>query len=257
MLAALLALAAVASAAMTRSVPADEGDAGGIREGTPGVQDHGVPREELVREGRRLFEDSCASCHGPDARGVPGRAPNLRGVGEASADFYLRTGRMPLPAPDDQPQRGESPFTERQIDALIAFVGTFGGPPVPEVHAERGDVAQGLKLFGESCMGCHQVVGQGGVTTGAWVPDLQESDPVDVAEAVGVGPYVMPKFDFTEEEVQSLARYVRYTQDPEDRGGWGIGHIGPVPEGMVTWFLGIAALLLVIRLIGERTTDEI
>jgi ubiquinol-cytochrome c reductase cytochrome c subunit len=48
---------------------------------------------------------------------------------------------------------------------------------------------------------------------------------------------------------------VNYTRDPEDRGGWGIGHIGPIPEGMVAWLLAGGALLLAIRLIGERTTD--
>ena len=42
------------------------------------------------------------------------------------------------------------------------------------------------------------------------------------------------------------------TVHPDDRGGWGIGHIGPIPEGMVAWFLAIASLLLVARLIGER-----
>ena len=41
----------------------------------------------------------------------------------------------------------------------------------------------------------------------------------------------------------------------QDDGGWGIGHLGPIPEGMVTWLLGLAALVLAIRLIGERTTE--
>ena len=236
---------------------ADEPDAGGERYGTPGIQDYGVPRSTLEREGERLFRLSCASCHGPDARGLPGRAPNLRGVGELSADFYLRTGRMPLDEPEDQPRRSESPFTERQIDALIAYVGSFGGPPVPVVDAAKGDLADGLRLFADRCMGCHQIAGQGGITTRAWVPDLQKSEPIDVAQAVEMGPYVMPRFVLSDDQVASLARYVQYTQDPEDRGGWGIGHIGPIPEGMVTWLLAMVMLLFVIRIIGERTTDEI
>jgi ubiquinol-cytochrome c reductase cytochrome c subunit len=51
--------------------------------------------------------------------------------------------------------------------------------------------------------------------------------------------------------VDSIARYVQTTQHPDDAGGWGIGHIGPVPEGMVAWLLAGAALLIVARLIGE------
>jgi len=51
---------------------------------------------DLVQRGRELFLDGCASCHGMDARGIPQTAPDLHGAGAASADFYLRTGRMPL-----------------------------------------------------------------------------------------------------------------------------------------------------------------
>lgn len=239
------------------SAPA-QSDAGGARDGTPGVQiPAGATESQLRDEGRRLFQDGCSSCHGMDARGIRGRAPSLRGVGEAAADFYLRTGRMPLDDPQDQPKRSESPYSERQIDSLILYVGSFGGPKVPHVDAARGSLSDGFKLFGDYCMGCHQVVAQGGITTSGWVPDLQQSEPVDVAEAVGVGPYVMPDFtgEFDQHELDSLARYVDYTKDPVDVGGWGIGHIGPIPEGMVAWLLAGACLLLVIRLIGERTTE--
>jgi ubiquinol-cytochrome c reductase cytochrome c subunit len=48
---------------------------------------------------------------------------------------------------------------------------------------------------------------------------------------------------------------VLYTRAPDDAGGWGIGHIGPVPEGMVAWLMAGAALVLVCRLIGERTVS--
>jgi ubiquinol-cytochrome c reductase cytochrome c subunit len=74
----------------------------------------------------------------------------------------------------------------------------------------------------------------------------------------------MPRFSeakITPAEVNSIARYVELTQEPEDAGGFGIGHIGPVPEGLVAWLAALAALLLVSRLIGEglgggRTDEE-
>lgn len=215
-----------------------------------------TPPSQLEVEGEALFQDGCANCHGEDARGREGRGPSLRGVGEAAADFYLRTGRMPLDDPEDQPRRSESPYDEREIDALIAFVGSFGGPAIPEVSAESGDLAEGQELFSEYCMGCHQVVGQGGVMPRGIAPDLQSSEPIDVAEAVAIGPYVMPRFpQLDQEQVDSLARYVEWTEDPEDEGGWGIGHLGPIPEGMITWLLAAFTLVLVIRAIGERTTE--
>ena len=55
--------------------------------------------------------------------------------------------------------------------------------------------------------------------------------------------------------MNSLARYIRSTQHPDDLGGWGIGRIGPIPEGMVAWLLAAAALLLIARLLGERGSE--
>lgn len=216
----------------------------------------GADRAALVPAGRRLFEDACSSCHGRDARGIAGRAPSLRGVGELAADFYLRTNRMPLDDPQDQPSRHpSSALSTQRKRALVAYVGSFGGPRIPDVDPARGSLSLGRELFTERCAGCHQVVARGGQVTGAQVPDLQGSAPIDIAEAVDIGPYVMSRFgSLSDREVDSIARYVGYTKDTEDRGGWGIGHIGPIPEGMVTWLLGAVALLLTIRIIGERTT---
>ena len=38
-------------------------------------------QQNLVAQGKALYEDGCSSCHGLDARGITGRAPSLRGVG--------------------------------------------------------------------------------------------------------------------------------------------------------------------------------
>jgi ubiquinol-cytochrome c reductase cytochrome c subunit len=64
----------------------------------------------------------------------------------------------------------------------------------------------------------------------------------------------MPRFSerqISPRELDSLVRYVLYARDPDDRGGWGLGHLGPVPEGIVVWLFAGAALLVVARLIGE------
>ncbi|MCW2968014.1 MAG: c-type cytochrome [Solirubrobacteraceae bacterium] len=209
----------------------------------------------LAAQGHTLFRESCASCHGPDAQGRPNIAPSLRGVGALAADFYLRTGRMPLTDPHVQPRRTHQLLSDAKVRALVAYVGSLGGPPIPVVHPERGNLSQGMQLFTENCMGCHQALGRGGIVTQAYVPDLLSSNPTDVAEAVRIGPWVMPSFagQFSDHQLDSLARYVAYTHHPDDVGGWGIGHIGPIPEGMVAWLLAAAALVLTARLLGERT----
>jgi ubiquinol-cytochrome c reductase cytochrome c subunit len=214
----------------------------------------------LEAEGRQLFEEGCSSCHGFDGSGVAGQGPSLLGAGEASADFYLHTGRMPLDQVGEEPLRGEPRYSDRQIRALDAFVGSLGqGATIPVVRPERGSLGDGMQLFGESCSGCHGIGGKGGVAIGGYAPPLGEATPTQVGEAIRVGPYVMPRFSeaqLDQADLDSIARYVQLTQDPDDAGGFGIGHIGPVPEGLVAWLAALAALLLVARLIGERGGKE-
>jgi ubiquinol-cytochrome c reductase cytochrome c subunit len=210
----------------------------------------------LVAEGRGLFVSSCSACHGLNAEGLEGRAPNLHGVGELAADFYLETGRMPLSYPQQQPFRTKPAFPPRQIDALIAYVGSLGGPPIPTVQPQLGSASRGQELFALNCAGCHQIQARGGIVTGAVVPRLDAATPAQIGEAIRIGPYVMPRFssgEISDAEVNDIARYIQTTKHPANAGGWGIYRLGPIPEGMVTWLLGLAALILVIRLIGERT----
>ena len=210
---------------------------------------------QLLARGRVLFAQGCASCHGEDLRGRPEMGPSLRGAGAAAADFYLSTGRMPLADPTDAPTRTQPAYPRTDIEALVAFIGSFGGPGIPRVDPERGALATGMEKFTEHCAGCHQIVGRGGIVTGAAVPALDDTTPTQLAEAVRVGPYLMPKFSarqLDQRTLDAIARYVQSIRHPPDRGGWGIGNLGPVPEGMVTWFLAMAVLLGVARLIGER-----
>jgi ubiquinol-cytochrome c reductase cytochrome c subunit len=209
-----------------------------------------------LQRGAALYKDACSSCHGEHLEGVRGRGPKLRGVGARSADFYLSTGRMPLDAPGDEPVRTPPSYGRAGRAALVAYIGSFGGPGVPVPRG--GSLAEGRELFSDACAGCHQIAGRGGIVPPQGVaPPLQEASPREIAEAVRIGPYTMPRFarsQFDEREVASLVRYVRSTRNPPDRGGWGIGNLGPVPEGMVAWLIAGVALVAVIRVLGERTT---
>jgi ubiquinol-cytochrome c reductase cytochrome c subunit len=210
-----------------------------------------------AERGRALYATTCAICHGEDLRGVRGRGPSLIGAGAAAVDFYVSTGRMPIADPTDEPLRAEAQYPRRDIDALVAYVGSFGGPAIPRADPAAGDVARGKESFTENCAGCHQVVARGGIVTGALVPPLTGVPPRQLAEAMRIGPYLMPVFDekhIPQAELDDIAAYLRYAADPDDRGGWGIGNIGPVPEGLVTWLLAGAVLLGVVRILGERAS---
>ena len=224
-----------------------------------------LPLREL---GSQLYAGNCSACHGIDGsgqrvprrttEGIKGQGPSLRGVGARSVDFYLRTGYMPISEPDEQPTRRRPLFNEREIRAMVDYVSSLPppGPPIPEPHPEEGNLAEGYELFTEHCAGCHQLAAQGGVATGARVPPLEDSSPVQIAQSVRIGPYLMPKFpesQISDEELNSIIAYAELmAKRPPDAGGWGIGNLGPVPEGIVTWFLAAVVLVLVCVLIGKR-----
>jgi quinol---cytochrome-c reductase cytochrome c subunit len=229
----------------------------------------------LAARGKTLYGQYCISCHGANGRGVlssaPGRsgagplrtqeeqkglAPPLVGVGALAADFYLRTGYMPLPHVGLQPRRARVVLSNGQIDALVAYVASLApGPAIPKPHPKRGNLSEGMQLFTDHCAGCHQVVAEGGYVTGAVPPPLEDASSVQIAEAVRIGPYVMPKFTrkaISDSQLDSIVAYVQYAKHPQDSGGWALGHLGPVPEGLVTWFIAAAALLAVCVVIGKR-----
>ena len=214
----------------------------------------------LIDEGRSLFENGCSSCHGTLLEGRTGMGPALSGVGAGPVDLYLSTGRMPLQNPRDEPERTRPAYNRGQINALVAFItATGGGPPAPAADPPAGDLAIGFHQFTEHCAGCHQIVARGGLTLGAFVPSLQSATAQQIAEAVRMGPYLMPHFDshqIDQHDLDSIARYVDWTRHPDDAGGWGIGNIGPIPEGMAAWFIAVLAMLIVARLIGERAEGE-
>jgi ubiquinol-cytochrome c reductase cytochrome c subunit len=213
----------------------------------------------LAAAGHTLFLESCASCHGLQAQGIPGRAPSLHGVGALAADFYLETGRMPLATPRQQPVRTRPAFPQSQIHALIAYVASFGGPAIPTVNPSSGSLSQGQQLFALDCAGCHTIQARGGVVTGALVPALTPSTPREIGEAIRIGPYAMPPFgpgQLSDAQIDSIARYVQTTNHPDDPGGWDIGRIGPITEGMAAWLLAVVALLIIARLLGERTPPQ-
>ncbi len=230
--------------------------------------DSGPPRQGVVHigDGESLYQANCASCHGPAGQGVrnttrgagdvPGQGPSLRGVGAQAADFYLRTGYMPLEDPGQQPSRSRVLFDDTEIRAMVRYIASLGkGPGIPTPHPERGSVAVGQKLFLDHCAGCHQIVGAGGYVTGARVPPLEEATDRQIAEAVRIGPYLMPHFSksqIDDGQLDSLIAYVNYAKHPDDAGGWSIAHLGPWPEGLVTWFIAVASLVGLCVIIGKR-----
>ena len=224
------------------------------------------PSQPTLALGSQLYAGNCASCHGisgagitqprPGAGGIPGAGPSLHGVGARAADFYLRTGYMPLSSIRDQPGKDRVLFSETEIRALTAYVASLGsGPGIPHPDPARGSLSAGQSMFTSHCAGCHQIEGRGGFVTGAMVPPLQNVPATQIAEAVRIGPYLMPRFSrrqISDADLNSIVAYVLSTNHPDNRGGWGIGNLGPIPEGLVVWLIGVPLIVISTRLVGRR-----
>jgi ubiquinol-cytochrome c reductase cytochrome c subunit len=212
-----------------------------------------APAAQEQVDGAELYAAQCASCHGADGKGVEDRGPALTNEGAAAVDFVLRTGRMPMAHPHMEAQRGPTRFSEEQIVALVAHVAAFGeGPAIPEVDTAEGDLAHGARLFQLNCAACHVASGAGAaIGGGRRAPDLMESTPTEIGEAIRIGPGAMPVFgSFSDQDINDVAAYIedlqrRETTAPDDFGG-----VGPVAEGLAAWLLALLPLIALTRWIG-------
>ncbi len=219
-----------------------------------------------VAAGAALFQQSCASCHGAQGQGLTNadgtqRGPNIQNMGAAAADFVLRTGRMPLANPGQAMVRSKPAFTDQQIRQLVAYVASLGqGPAIPSVDTNGADLSRGKALFTANCAACHAPTGAGDAVGGGFeAPGLGQAEPLDVAEAMRIGPPPMPVFGpdaFSQKDVNDIAAYVEYLRNAPSPGGLGIGEIGPVPEGFVAFVCGLTAVLLITRFVGRRGRTE-
>ena len=211
------------------------------------------PDDASLERGAELFATQCSSCHGLDGRGVAGNGPSLEHEGEASTDFVLRTGRMPLAAPDLQARRGPVRYSEEEIVALVAYVGSIGdGPDIPVVDTAGADVARGGELYRLNCSACHVASGAGAPIGGGQIaPNLTGASPTEVGEAILVGPGSMPVFAFSPSEIDDVAAYIEVLDRENTTGADKFGGAGPAAEGLAAWILALIPLVFLTRWIGR------
>lgn len=213
-----------------------------------------------VTAGEKLFQANCATCHGPSAAGTES-APSLIGVGAAAVDFQVGTGRMPMQMSGPQAQVKPVQFDDEQIGQLAAFVASLGaGPAIPtadQVDPSKGDPANGMALFRTNCAMCHNAVGAGGaLSRGKFAPNLWETTPTHLYEAMLTGPQSMPVFGDTNlnsEEKRDIIAFIDQ-QGNASPGGLDLGSLGPVSEGLWAWVVGMGLLIGAAVWIGAKSS---
>ncbi|WP_374107414.1 c-type cytochrome [Nocardioides sp. cx-169] len=230
--------------------------------------------EELIAEGRELFLVSCAFCHGKNGEGVLTEGgtqygPPLIGVGAASADFQLETGRMPLTQPGAQTASKPPVFNQQEIEALSAYVGSLGpGPAIPDPEEYSIDnlspeeqeeaISRGSQIFLTNCTACHNFNGNGGaMPRGGAAPSIMGTSPEHIYEAMLTGPGNMDVFsdgNLSPEEKRDVIAYIEELREQPEYGGFSLGGLGPVSEGVFAWLLGIGGLVGFAIWIAAHTT---
>ncbi len=223
-----------------------------------------TPSPSLATLGQSLFLENCASCHGTQANGVPangtsGAYPDLVGLGPATIDFWVESGRMPAADPTAVQAKRRTPrLDQNQALAIAAWINSLSPsyPGIPSVNLKDANVSDGAALFALNCAACHTIEGDGdALASGTFAPSLRNVPAYQVAEAIRTGPGNMPRFtgNLSDYQVADIVKYVTTEiQHPQNVGGFGLGGLGPVAEGFVGLLLGVGLLALVGFWVGER-----
>ena len=226
-----------------------------------------------VKQGRELFLVGCSFCHGNNGQGVKtldGKqlGPSLIGVGAAAVDFQVGTGRMPAVQPGAQIPQKEVVYTPDEIAALSAYVASLGpGPAIPNPEdysldgmseeERQAAIARGGQIFLTNCTACHNFEGSGGaMPRGGYAPKIRGVHAKYIFEAMLTGPQAMDNFsngNLSVEEKRDIIAYLQSLEDNPGYGGFGLGGIGPVSEGLFAWLVGIGSLVGVAIWIAAHT----
>jgi S-disulfanyl-L-cysteine oxidoreductase SoxD len=119
---AIAALVGVTTAGMFRAVSAQEK-----------TQWDGVYSQDQARRGEPMYQEYCASCHGPDMSGGE-MAPGLTG-GEFSSNWNdLTLGQLFDRMRTSMPQNNPGSLTRQQIADILAFILSKGNAPAGQTE---------------------------------------------------------------------------------------------------------------------------
>jgi len=230
--------------------------------------------DALVKQGRELFLVGCAFCHGQNGEGqtdINGKliGPSLAGVGAAAVDFQVGTGRMPLARPGQQGPVKRGAYSEDEIAALAAYVASLApGPAIPTsadystegmTDQERQEaIVRGGQIFLTNCTACHNFTGAGGaMPRGGYAPRILDTSPRHIYEAMLTGPGPMDNFsngNLSPEEKRDVIAYIQSMKEQPGYGGFSLGNLGPVSEGMFAWLVGLGVCVAFAVWIAAHTT---
>lgn len=190
-----------------------------------------------LTDGKAIYEAQCASCHGPDAKGMPSKhAPDLTDSDwlfdgddydsgglihfpsdiEKTTLYGIRADNEQTRKDADMPALGPQHMnilTDQNIDDVTQYVLMLGGQPYDKAAAERATAIWDDK---GSCYDCHGYDGTGNGAIGATNLTkprlyLYGSDAASIRDSIANGRHgVMPAFEgkLKPEEIKAVSVYL-------------------------------------------------
>lgn len=182
-----------------------------------------LPKKALdLAEGRRVYESSCASCHGTRGLGDGPTAATLSpkppAIGNATAMFDVSPAmmfrKMSVGVTGTAMPAFSQTLTSEQRWNVVAYLKSLHGSPE--------QVAEGEGLYTQSCVTCHGATGLGDATAAhslsklppelgsfAWQIERSDSQLVSVALRGMPGTPMPPESQWTPDQARSVVAYLR------------------------------------------------
>ena len=185
-----------------------------------------LAQEGDVENGKTLFGEYCAVCHGHDGQGRVGAS--LEGwFSSIDPEAFVRatvsdgTGAtMPAFA-----RANGGPLTEQEIDDVAAYILSWQQrvepaptptripvTPIPKVAGVTGDPTIGAQVFAQECQLCHGEKGQGGVgaSLSSMLDSAQSAAFIRQVTNDGVDGSPMPAFRgvLSEDDVENIVAHI-------------------------------------------------
>ena len=110
------------------------------------------------------------------------------------------------------------------------------------------EMRESVKIMRQCVAKLREPAGQGPIasTDGKFAPALAGVSAEHVYEAMITGPQNMPVFNdanLTPEQKADIITYLKYLDQNPSPGGFDLGSLGPVSEGLFIWIFGLGAVV--------------
>jgi mono/diheme cytochrome c family protein len=188
-----------------------------------------VPEGQELTYGKRIFEQTCASCHGADGKAntnvqfiVRPRDLTQSILTEEESYNIISKGSHYWGSAADIMPSFESVYTDDELRAVAKYVGSFNpdvkeriaklmaeSDPIPPEKVAKMD-KRGKKIYNRNCAWCHGFEGNG------------DGDATRNPE-MSIFPYAFTRTMLTEDQIFLYAKYGGkfWGTDKEDMPAWG------------------------------------